>query len=234
MIDRAPYREALRYTLPTMQPGRRVRLSVGPSMPFKLLGSVVALALVGGAVAFLLVAFVIGNQASALGSSFDPGGSNPDLPGVDNTAGFISSAFGLFGLCGIPFVLFGLGFLLQLWRVGAWLDGTEVSYRNALWTRRADLATASVMMSGITYVHHHNDVGPFDRRTVIRVPALAVTAPGRRPFKIPLRGQGLDLLPPDQLRALSDALLANTGPESARARAVGDHLRKLADDPLVY
>ena len=47
MIDRAPYRETLRYTLPTMQPGRRVRLSVGPSMPLKLLGSVVALAVIG-------------------------------------------------------------------------------------------------------------------------------------------------------------------------------------------
>jgi hypothetical protein len=131
-------------------------------------------------------------------------------------------------------LLFGLGFMLYLWRVGAWLDGTRVSYRNAVRTRHVDLATASVTMSGVNYVHQNN-VGTTNTRTVIRVPALAVTPlGGHRPLKIPLRGQGLDLLPPNELRALANVLLTNTGPESARARAVGEHLRQLADDPLVY
>ena len=216
-----------------MRPGQRVRLSIGPSMPLKLVGSVIGLVFIGIAAVFMVVAFGIGSHMTALGSTFDQGGG-PEPPWFAGPNGFVSSVSKLFGLCGVPFVLLGLLYLLQLWRVGAWLDGTEISYRNALWTRHADLATATVAMSGITYVHN-DTVGTVNRRTVIRVPALAVTAPGgRRPFKIPLRGQGLDLLPPDQLRALSYALLANTGPESGRARAVGEHLRQLADDPLVY
>jgi hypothetical protein len=217
-----------------MQPGLRVRLSVGPSLPVRLIGSVVALVFIGGSAAFMLIAFGIGNKVTTLGTTFDQGGtSGVDLGGFDNTTGFLGAVSGLMGLCAVPFLLIGFVFMLYLWRVGAWLDGTRVSYRK-LGTRHVDLATASVTMSGVNYVHQNN-VGPMQSRTVIRVPALAVAAPGsHRPLKIPLRGQGLDLLPPNELRALADALLTNTGPESARARAVGDHLRKLADDPLVY
>lgn len=67
-----------------------------------------------------------------------------------------------------------------------------------------------------------------------RAPAVVATdgESGRR-VTIPLRGMGLDTLPPSELRALADAI--STGrPVDGRdgdAHAVASHLRRLAEHP---
>jgi hypothetical protein len=136
------------------------------------------------------------------------------------------------GLCGLPFVSVGLYLLVYAWRSASWLDGSVVSKRGAFLTGRADLATAEVRMGGIdhTRTHHH---GVHEYRTVVRIPALVATdtASGKT-VKVPLRGQGLDLLPPHELRALAGALSMNTSAGAERARAIAAHLTAIAADPL--
>ena len=136
----------------------------------------------------------------------------------------------LMGLCGLPFVLLGLYLIVYAWRNAAWLAGTVVAKRGAFLTRSADLATADVRMGGIDHTRTHR-TGVHEYRTVVRSPALVVAENGKT-LKIPLRGQGLDLLPPSEFQALAGALARNTSVGAERARAIGAHLNDIAMDPL--
>ena len=191
-----------------MQPASRIRLSVGASTPVKIFATFVVVIFVGIVLSIMAIAFGIGSAANSM---FEQPAGFGDQP-FDTVTTVTSGAAVLMGLCGVTFLLVGLYLLLSTWRAGAWLRGTVVSRRGALLTRCADLAVADVSMAGINYRQNHHH-GSFNSHAVVRVPALAAVAPGAtRPLKIPLRGQGLDLLPGGQLRALADALDANHGP----------------------
>lgn len=219
-----------------MQPNQRVRLSVGLSTPMKFAVSAFAAVFAFGGLLFAVVAWGIGSIGEAAAEDFgsdpfggDPFGGDPFADGRE-TASAISTVMKAFGLCGLPFVGLGLYLMVYAWRSAAWLDGTVAAKRGAFLTRRADLATADVRMGGIdhTRTHHH---GAHEYRTVVRIPALVVTEGGRT-IKLPLRGQGLDLLPPTEFQALADALDRNTSASAQRARAIAAHLRGIAMDPL--
>jgi hypothetical protein len=228
-----------------MQPIQRVRLSVGLSTPIKLVVSAFAAVFAFGGVVFAAFAWGVGTFGDTVADGLDPsgtplgdnpfggedpfGGQDPFAQAQDGASVFSFMAKAM-GLCGLPFVLIGLYMIVYAWRSSAWLDGTVVSKRGAFLTRKADLATADVRMGGIdhTRTHHH---GVREYRTVVRIPALVVTDSGRT-VKIPLRGQGLDLLPPTELQALAGALSLNTSASAERARAIAAHLNGIAMDPL--
>ena len=214
-----------------------MRLSVGPSPAAKGFATVVAVILFMGGLCFAGLAFGMGSFFDSWGSFYeDPFAGDPVAPPpvdtpIDEGFSFFSMVAKLMGLCGLPFSLAAVYLLLHLWRFEMRLDGTILTRRGALRTTRTDLATAEVSMGGVTYTQR---VGT-DRRAVYRIPALLVTdAATSRTVKVPLRGQGLDLLPPSQLRALADVLERNTSPDAERARGIGAHLRRLADDPVAY
>ncbi|NUR71674.1 MAG: hypothetical protein HOU81_12705 [Hamadaea sp.] len=228
-----------------MQPTSiRVPLSIGMSGAAKAIATAGALVLIIGSTFFAAVALGIGSMADWMSSTADdpfggnpvfpdePGFETPDMPDVSAPFDFFKFVATAMAFLGIPFIVGGLYLLVYTWRHGAWLTGTVVAKRGALLTRRADLATAEVSMGGVNYTQHHQH-GVHDHRTIIRLPALVVTDPGTgKTLKIPLRGNGLDLLPPYQLEALASALEANTSAGAQRARAIGAHLRSVAGDPL--
>ncbi|MFI5496515.1 hypothetical protein [Actinoplanes sp. NPDC051859] len=123
-------------------------------------------------------------------------------------------------LIGVPVFLFGLYLALKAWRTAAWLDGTVVSVRGALTTRKVDLATAEVTAGSYTL---RRNTGT-SRASIEQVPQLVAREAGSRPVTIPLRGVGTPQLPEAELRALAAALR----PGSPIAR----HLREMADDPF--
>lgn len=222
-----------------MQPNQRVRLTIGMSTPIKFFVTAVAAVFAFGGVVFAAFAWGIGALGNAAGESFDssgtplgdnPFGDDPFGDGMQSGTSLFSTMAKLLGLCGLPFVLIGLYLIVYAWRHAAWLDGTVVAKRGAVLTRTADLATADVRMGGIdhTRTHHH---GVREYRTVVRIPALVVAENGRT-LKIPLRGQGLDLLPPSELQALAGALARNTSAGAERVRAIAAHLNDIAADPL--
>ncbi|MFF4876402.1 hypothetical protein [Micromonospora sp. NPDC000668] len=136
----------------------------------------------------------------------------------------------LVGLCGLPFALLGVYLVLRVLRTAAWLDGSRVRVRGAFASRTVDLATARIDAATLPYREAGDDV----RARGHRVPAVVATdgESGRR-VTIPLRGMGLDTLPPSELRALADAI--STGrPVDGRdgdAHAAASHLRRLAEHP---
>jgi hypothetical protein len=216
-----------------MQPTQRVRLSTGMTTPIKIFVSVIALFFALGGIVFAAFAWGIGAVSdSVTGDGFagdDPFGTGD---GMQSGTSVFSAIVRAMGLCGLPFVLLGVYLLVYAWRSAIWLDATVVSKRGAFLTRRADLATAEVRMGNVSQStsHHH---GPHEYRTVIRIPALVATdAQTRRTVKIPLRGQGLDLLPPHELQALAAALSVNSSAGAERARAIAAHLNAVAADPL--
>jgi MFS family permease len=122
----------------------------------------------------------------------------------------------------------GLGLSVAMWwlRAAAWLDGTTLRIRGAFRSRRIDLATADVTLGTVT----HTSEGTGYQR----VPVLVARDPasGRR-VKLSLSGAGMDRLPPVELRALADAMIAGRPEESpADAWQVASHLRQMADNPL--
>ena len=223
-----------------MQPNQRLRLSTGMSAPIKIFVSVVALFLALGGVGFAAFAWGIGAVSDSVTSDpfgsaplgDDPLGGDPFSDGMQSQTSFFSTVVRAMGLCGLPFVLVGLYLLIYTWRNAIWLDGTVVSKRGAFLTRRTDLATADVRMGNITQSTSHQH-GYHQYRTVVRIPALVANdAATGRTMKIPLRGQGLDLLPPHELQALAGALSANMSNGAERARAIAAHLSAVAADPL--
>jgi hypothetical protein len=223
----------------------RIKLSIGPATWAKALVSVVAVFFIAFSMFFMAVAFGMGTFVDSVSqtatepfgnSGFDDPffGDTPDkaADSVQNGFSLFSMMTKLMGLCGLPFALIGIFALLYVWRYGAWLDGTIVSKRGAFRTQRADLATAEISMGGINHAqdHHH---GLREYQTTIRIPALVLTiAQTGRAMKIPLRGQGFDLLPASQLSALAAGLETNRSASAQRARAIGARLRSLAADPL--
>lgn len=211
-----------------------MRLSVGPSPAAKGIISFAAVLLFVAGFCFAGLAFGIGgffdNFSELTGEPASPGEVAPDLPaGEGFTAfGWVAKAM---GLCGIPFVIGAVYLLLHSWRFQMRLDGDVLSKRGAFLTRRTDMTTAEVKMAGFNYSQRISH----DHRAVYRVAALAVTDPAtRRTIKVPLRGQGLDLLPPQQLRVLADVLDRNRSSDPQRARGIAARLRELASDPIAY
>ncbi|MBB5870556.1 hypothetical protein F4553_003935 [Allocatelliglobosispora scoriae] len=203
----------------------------------------IALVFVGMSVFFVIFAF---GFTDALTTPLDtgepdligfPGAADPigpDVGAVDSAGSLAAGVFKMIGLCGVPFALVGCYLLLRIWREAAWLDGTVLTRRGAFLSRAVDLSTAEIAMGGINYSQHH-DHGTHHQRSTVRVPALVATDQrSGRITKLPLRGQGLDLLPSGQLAALADALDQNRSAAVERARAIGAHLRSLAADPLAY
>jgi len=234
-----------------LNPQQRIHFSVGLSTPLKALASAIFVLFVGGSLLFMAFAFGMSQVSDSMTGFADQplvggDGSNPfddpafsgmPMPNTEpfeQASGFFTLATRMMGLCGLPFVLIGVYGLLFVWRKAAWLDGTVYTSRGALLRRSVDLSIAEVSMAGVNYTQHH-DHGMHHHRTTIRVPAVAATeVRSGRTTKIPLRGQGLDLLPGFQLRALADALDANRSASAERARAIAAHLRSLAADPLAF
>ncbi|WP_422738445.1 hypothetical protein ACN263_03890 [Micromonospora sp. WMMD729] len=201
-----------------------LRLSVGASAGQRTLAMVTGVLVAAVGAAFVLGPVLAGGLIRRLtgpGDGFASYEEARDLPpgmlppALRESGG--GSGRGLFlGLCGLPFVLLGVYLVLRVLRTAAWLDGSRVHLRGALRSRSVDLATARVDPES----YRGTEGGP---------PAIVVhdRVSGQR-ATIPLRGMGLPVLPPSELRALADAFVAG-GPEVAPdARAVAAHLRRLA------
>jgi hypothetical protein len=210
----------------------RVRLSIGAPASGKIFGTV--------ALIFVLAAVVVTTVGVAMTSAAveaaNRGNSTTDSAVAGTPAGILGDfAVALrtvplpVPLLALACLLGGLYALLYLWRATAWLDGTVVTKRGALLSRRADLASASVRLGSIN--RSSTSVNNNWRTTSsYNIPALVVTPPGRAvPLKIPLHGLGLRRLPASQLAALARAVGSNRGPHADRARAVGNYLRLLAE-----
>ncbi|HZM81993.1 MAG TPA: hypothetical protein VFC19_40250 [Candidatus Limnocylindrales bacterium] len=214
-----------------------MRLSVGPSTAAKGVTSFAAVLMFAAGLCFAGLAFGMGSFFDSW-SIFaqDPFAGDPTAPAaLDSPVDDTFSAFGwvakALGLCGIPFALAAVYLLLHVWRFQIRLDGAILSRRGALLTRRTDVTTAGVNMAGFNYSQR---VG-HDHRAIYRVAALAVTDQRTgKTIKVPLRGQGLDLLPPYQLRGLADVLDRNRSADSQRARGIAAQLRELAADPIAF
>ena len=206
-----------------------MRLSVGPSPAAKGVTSFAAVFLLAVGFCFAGLAFGMGGVFDSFGEfAADPSGLENPLDEGFAVAGWLATAM---GLCGLPFVFFGVYLFLHTWRFQIRLDGTLLSKRGVLLTRRAELTTAEVNMAGF----HYSQRISHDRRAVYRVAAVAVTDPaGGKTIKVPLRGQGLDLLPPHELRALADALDRNMSSDPQRDRGIAAHLRELASNPVAF
>ncbi|MEU7927467.1 hypothetical protein [Micromonospora sp. NPDC049107] len=204
-----------------------LRLSVGASAGQRTLAVVTGVLVAAVGVAFVLGPVIAGGLLRRLtgpGDGFATYEEARDLPpgmlppALRESGG--GSGRGLFlGLCGLPFVLLGVYLVLRVLRTAAWLDGSRVHVRGALRSRTVDLANVRV------------DPGPYrDPEGRGGPSAIVVTdrVSGQR-ATIPLRGMGLPVLPPPELRALADAFVAG-GPEAAPdARAVAAQLCRLAD-----
>ncbi|MCX5118617.1 hypothetical protein OG992_15650 [Micromonospora sp. NBC_00362] len=218
---------------------QELRLSVGASPGQRVVAVVfgVLLTAVGAAfVALPLVADGLLRRLTGPGDAFASYEEARDLPpgllppGLRDSADPNQSGPSLFiGLCGLPFVLLGLYLVLRVLRTAAWLDGSRARVRGALRTRTVDLATARIESGAVSY--READDGPAGEP---QVRAVRATDPGSaRGVTIPLRGMGLPVLPPSELRALAEAITTGRpGVERAGdARAVAEHLRRLAERP---
>lgn len=213
-----------------------MRLSVGPSPAAKGITSFAAVLLLAGGLCFAGLAFTMGDYFDSWGQFWaDPFAGDPMAPSMDTPVDEGFTAFGwltkAMSLCGVAFSLFAVYLLLHTWRFQMRVDGGTLSKRGVLLTRRTDLTTAEVNMAGFNYAQRMSN----DHRIVYRVAALAVTDPANgKTIKVPLRGQGLDLLPSHQLRALADVLDRNLSSDPQRARTIAAHLRELAADPIMF
>ncbi|MEO3770177.1 hypothetical protein [Micromonospora sp. B9E7] len=221
---------------------QELRLSVGASPAQRTVAvlSGVFVATVG--VAFVALPLLAGGLLRRLtgpGDAFASYEEARDLPpgmlppALRHSAGDAgqSSPVPVVGLCGLPFVLLGVYLVLRVLRTAAWLDGSQVRVRGAFRTRTVDLATARIDVAGVP----HREVGD-DAPMVGQRLRAAITATDRasaRRVTIPLRGMGLDSLPPLELRALADAITTGR-PADGRdddAHAVADQLHRLAAHP---
>lgn len=202
---------------------QEIRLSVGASAGQRTLAVVTGVLVAAIGAAFVVGPLVAGGLLRRLtgpGDGFASYEEARDLPpgmlppALRDSEG--SSGRGLFlGLCGLPFVLLGVYLVLRVLRTAAWLDGTRLRVRGALRSRTVDLAAARVDPSAY-------------RETEARGGRSAIVVTDRvsgQRAALPLRGMGLPLLPPSELRALADAFTAG-GPDG---RAVAAELRRLAD-----
>ncbi|BEL08680.1 hypothetical protein Q0Z83_068710 [Actinoplanes sichuanensis] len=151
--------------------------------------------------AFVGVFFIlIGSGVGAFGAGFGGGadGLAPDGPdGLFQVVGLVFAAVGML------VVAFGVTVILRAVRFAAWLDGTRAYVRGAYRTRSVDLATA--------YVHQGAVTGRVGRQAIstatleARDPATGAT------LTIPLESAGSGRLPPNELRALADAMSHGRG-----------------------
>jgi hypothetical protein len=221
---------------PGSQSPTQIRLSVGASTGMKIV--VVVIGVVGLALSglFVAIAWLGGTLARNVLGGID-GSSAPGDPsaGFASSAGAVGSIFTVFGFCAVPFALL-MGYIILLTlRRSAWLQGTTVTMRGALTTKRVDLSTAVVQGDTVSYRQHHT--GPMANYvTVYSIPALA--ARDRRTgakIKIPLHGQGLKRLPSDQLRALVNAMMSGrtqADPNYPTAAALADSMLSMAANPF--
>ncbi|MFI7597206.1 hypothetical protein [Actinoplanes sp. NPDC049681] len=215
-----------------------MKLSIGAPPAAKAFGVIFGLVFAAGGAAFALLPLAFDGF---LGRMF---GGDDSCPSPDEVSGIPPSmlppeirdcvsdgswlpfddGFGpmrLIALFGVPFIFLGLYIALRTLRTAAWLDGTTVSVRGALRTKKIDLARAEV--SGGSYTLRRN-VGT-SYASVERVPQLIARDPDSgRTVTIPLRGIGTAQLPSSELRGLADAMRPGT--------PVAADLRKMADDPL--
>ncbi|MEU5780324.1 hypothetical protein [Micromonospora lupini] len=214
---------------------QQLRLSVGASAGQRTVAVVTGVLVAAVGAAFVLVPLLAGGLLRRLtgpGDGFASYEEARDLPpgmlppALRESGGGSEGPGPFLGLCGLPFVLLGVYLVLRVLRTAAWLDGSRVRVRGAIRSRSVDLAIASVD----SWSHGETAVDPSTRAG--RSPAIVVTdrASGHR-VTIPLRGMGLPVLPPSELRALADAFAAGRpGAEpSAEARALAADLRRLAD-----
>lgn len=215
----------------------RIQLSVGATPGQRVFAAIVGVLFTAFGAVFVLLPIFADRMLSRLTGPGDPFPSYDDArdlpPGLlppelhDGSAGSALGPARFVGLCGLPVVLLGLYLLLRVLRAAAWLDGTRASVRGALGTRTVDLATAEVRGGGVVYRAGDD--------TVVPVPTLVARDrdTGRR-VTVPLRGAGLAVLPPYELRALADAITAGRPTEGrdADAHVLAGHLRTMATDPL--
>jgi hypothetical protein len=154
-------------------------------------------------------------------------GWTPDLgpdefePSVSYSSEFESSVFGIHGTgshgadllfagVGLFFFAFGtlwtlsfLSMIARTFRAAAWLDGTRAHVRGLFRTRSIDLATA--------YVHQGAHTVRIGHR-VVSTPTLEASDPvtGAK-LTLRLEGIGSGRLPPNELRALADAMSRGRG-----------------------
>jgi hypothetical protein len=217
----------------------RLSLSVGRAH-HRLLGVVVGLIFALAGVAFVVLPMFVASmfEDRTPGVEVVTGDPDdlPDFPGMPDLAvedaGFdFGNPILLIGLIGLPFIAFGSHAAVRALRYSAWLVGTRAYVRGAFRTRSADLATAAISTGAVTY--RHDGPGPHD--SIHRIPTIvALDANTGQKVTIPLRGAGLALLPPAQLRALASAMTVGRpiGEQHRTAHAFADRLRQLADDPL--
>ena len=148
--------------------------------------------------------------------------------GAVNGFGYLTIA------CALPVVVvFGFVVLSTL-RYRVQLDGSTVAVRGAFRTRRVDLSSA--LVRGDEFVDHSTESlnERLERSQVTIIPAIAAHDyhTGHK-VKIPLRARGsLRRLPPDELRALADAIMSGRPADGHRRQAelVADALRRRADE----
>jgi hypothetical protein len=186
--------------------GQRVTLSVGLSSGHRATALFFAVFLMlFGAVFSSMAAFIgglvtyddfTGEVTFGSGSSGypDPGGP------ADGMATVIGGAFVLIGLL---VIVAGVTAVLRALRTAAWLDGTRVHVRGAYRTRVVDLATAYVSQGAAKRQVGHS---------IVSTPTLEARDPatGRR-VTVPLEGVDAGRLPPNELRALADAMTRGRG-----------------------
>ncbi|MCX5069395.1 hypothetical protein OOJ91_26465 [Micromonospora lupini] len=214
---------------------QQLRLSVGASAGQRTVAVVTGVLVAAVGAAFVLAPLLAGGLLRRLTGPGDGFASYEEardlppgmLPPALRDSGSASGGPGpLLGLCGLPFVLLGVYLVLRVLRTAAWLDGSRVRVRGAIRSRTVDLAIASIDS------RPHREMGVDPSAAAGRSPAVVVTdrASGHR-VTIPLRGMGLPVLPPSELRALADAFAAGRpgGEPSDDARTLAADLRRLAD-----
>ncbi|MFC4069858.1 hypothetical protein [Actinoplanes subglobosus] len=129
------------------------------------------------------------------------GSGFPSAGGPPKTVLFLVG--GLFMTVGFLVVIAGVTAALRTVRLAAWLDGTVVHVRGAYRTRDVDLATAYVSEGAVKRRVGH---------TIVSTPTLEARDPatGHR-LTVPLEGDDTGLLPPNELRALADAMTRGRG-----------------------
>ncbi|MGC4749065.1 hypothetical protein ACLQ28_25890 [Micromonospora sp. DT201] len=218
---------------------QELRLSVGASPSQRTMAVLGGVFIAAVGAAFVVLPLIAGGLLSGLAGPGDPLSSYEEardlppgmLPPVlqDSGGGGEQAGPGLFiGLCGLPFVLLGIYLVLRVLRTAAWLDGSRARVRGAILSRSVDLATARIDAGEVSYRDAEDD---FPARGQ-RVPTIIATdqASGRR-VTIPLRGMGLGILPPSELRALAEAITTGR-PVDGRdgdAHAVANQLRRLSE-----
>jgi hypothetical protein len=199
-----------------------IRLSVGASTGQKVFSVIFSLIFLGiFATAGVVAATVIG-----FGDFFGDSG-------ISEFDGMRPVFAGIFGVVGLLVLAGFVNAMLTTFRTRADLDGSVLSVRGALTTRRVDLARARVWVDSVAeYARdpHHDHMAPTGRR----IPRLIAAELPSGPVRLRLRAQRGSFLPPHELQALADAIDSGGRPDPAAAQATQTStlLRRLATDPL--